>query len=67
MSESLKIQSNFAILDVKGGRDELTSKVIKGENVKLYLTVKVIGVWGEDDGVSREFCLDVIDVEELQF
>lgn len=68
----MDIKSDFAILDVKAGRGPL-NKHFKdrprlGEcppkmRVPVTITGYIDGVWGDDDGVSREFCVTVQSVK----
>jgi hypothetical protein len=55
------IKSGFALLDVKSGRQWLW-KYFGGrrgrdfaEPIKVKIEGHIVGVWGNDDGVSREF------------
>ncbi|MGX1096556.1 hypothetical protein [Amorphus sp. MBR-141] len=68
----MKIQSTFAILDVKGGRDRLT-KLFEGrprmgpcpENMRVPVTIVgyIDSIHGNDDGESREFNVTVERVD----
>ena len=60
----MKITSNFAVLDVKDGRQELNrhfagQSALGGDNPELRIPITITGyidcVWGDDDGISREF------------
>lgn len=57
-----KITSRFALLDVKSGRKGLLKEV---KQRKIPVTIKgfIINRWGNDDGTSIEF---VIEVEEVK-
>ncbi|BCJ91823.1 hypothetical protein IZ6_25580 [Terrihabitans soli] len=68
----MKIESNFAILDVKAGRDELKAHIgfddrrpsLPAKNpIPVTITGVIDGVWGEDDGISREFSVKVDEVK----
>jgi hypothetical protein len=68
----MEIKSTFAILDVKAGRSALNKHFAKrprlGEcppamRVPVTITGYIDGVWGCDDGVSREFCVTVQSVK----
>lgn len=58
------IKSDFAILDVKGGRKELLARVRNGERVPVVIRGVITAPWGRDDGVSTEFDVDVKSVQE---
>jgi hypothetical protein len=67
----MKLQSDFALLDVKHGRVGLLKKVGTGgdlpENpntVPVIIHGHIDYAWGDDDGVSREFAVivDRVDV-----
>lgn len=63
MSE--KINSDFAILDVKRGRAMLAKRVNSGEN-RIPVTIRgyIVNVHGNDDGTSIEFEIEVTDAIE---
>lgn len=62
-----KIVSKFALLDVTRGRKALANAVdhIKDENiaVPVVITGFIVNVWGDDDGTSQEFQIDVTEVK----
>lgn len=59
-----EISSDFAILDVKNGRNALDQMLI-GQMGKLKPTMRLLieaevdYAWGGDDGISQEFALDI--------
>ncbi|RWB08799.1 MAG: hypothetical protein EOQ39_18700 [Mesorhizobium sp.] len=59
-----KISSGFAILDVKSGRDELNAHFSTGSKEKIPVTITgfITDVWSDDDGISREFQIDVSEI-----
>jgi len=57
----MKIQSNFALLDVKHGRKGLEKALSKGP-IPVTITGNLTGVWGNDDGESVEFEVEVTKV-----
>jgi hypothetical protein len=59
------IKSDFALLDVKGGRAALVRRVTKGERVPVIIRGSIDAIYGNDDGVSREFIVDVKSVTEI--
>ena len=68
----MEIKSDFALLDVKGGREKLfehfKNRPFMGEcpeelRMPVTITGYIDGVWGGDDGVSREFSVTVENVE----
>ena len=64
-----KITSEFAILDVKKGRQALDKNFADhkrtgvAEAVPVTITGFIVGVWSGDDGTSREFEVRVTDVK----
>lgn len=61
-----KFTSDFALLDVKHGRDDLNIRVDeKSEKIPVLILGTIDDVWSGDDGVSREFSVSVIRVREL--
>jgi len=60
-----KINSDFAILDVKRGRVELARRVNKGET-RIPVTIRgyITDVNSRDDGTSIEFAIDVTEAVE---
>ena len=58
----LTIKSNFAILGVTTGRAELAES-LKSGMISVTLTGYIVHVWGADDGMSREFQVDVTGVQ----
>lgn len=73
-----EITSDFAILDVKKGRHTLfryfnecgvktnpsgIGVIPKAKPVPVIITGYIVDVWGHDDGISREFQIQVTDVE----
>jgi hypothetical protein len=72
MAAHMKISSSFAILDVKKGRDKLAEHFKDRPRLgpcppELRIPVTITGyiddIWGDDDGVSREFGITVEKVE----
>lgn len=57
-------KSDFAILDVKAGRQALRARIESGEKVSVVIHGTITGVHSRDDGVSREFSIDVTSVKE---
>ena len=56
----MRLQSDFAILDVKRGRRGLLRKLEKRPRpVPVTITGKIVRAWGGDDGVSQEFEVEV--------
>ena len=64
----LKLTSDFLTLDVKKGRTKLAEHFEKRpligycpEEMRVPITITgyISGVWGNDDGESREFTVDV--------
>jgi hypothetical protein len=71
-SKPLLIKSDFAILDVKAGRAALLKAVgfahnntSKARTVPITITGEIVGAWGDDDGISREFEVRVTGVSML--
>ena len=68
----MKLQSDFALLDVKKGRHKLYRllgntpsgpKPNEDKKVRVTITGYIVGAWDRDDGTSREFQVDVDSVE----
>lgn len=57
-------KSHFAILDVKAGRKALAKRVAKGQRIPVTIRGFIVSRWGDDDGTSIEFSLDVTSVTE---
>ena len=62
----MKLQSDFALLDVKRGRVGLL-KTCGGDHgparIPVTITGFITGAWGHDDGDSREFQVTVTKAE----
>lgn len=70
MKKLPRISSGFAILDVKNGRNALHKHLMgrdrqRREPYRVPVTIQgfIISPWGGDDGISREFEIDVTSVE----
>ncbi len=66
----MKLQSNFAILDVKRGRASLLDACDKQDRqpglfLPVTITGFITGIHGNYDGVSQEFKVQVESVEVL--
>lgn len=66
-----KLQSSFALLDVKSGRKGL-HKIVGGQGTeypetgkRIPVTIRgfIVGAWGHDDGTSREFGVEITDIK----
>ena len=66
----MKIESDFAILDVKRGRSKLDKLCNTGHGMNPPLEVlirgKITGRWGQSDGISQEFQVEVESVEVVK-
>jgi hypothetical protein len=60
-----KIDSTFAILDVKRGRVALAKRTNRGET-RIPVTIRgyIVNQHGNDDGTSIEFEIEVTDAVE---
>lgn len=58
------ISSNFAIIDVKGGRVKLAKRVNAGERIPVTIRGYIDTVHSQDDGTSIEFSIDVTSAVE---
>ena len=58
-------KSDFAILDVKEGREDLRFKIMNGGKVRVRVEMEIDTQWGADDGVSIEFAGDVLSVKQF--
>ena len=55
----MKLQSTYALLDVKRGRVGLNKLMDKSERVRVTIEGEIDAVYGDDDGESQEFTVDV--------
>ena len=56
----MKLQSDFAILDVKRGRVKLRERLRAGvETIPITIVGRIDGTRGNDDGESQEFSVEV--------
>lgn len=73
----MKLQSDFALLDVKHGRRQLDKMVERNgmtgaarhdlpERIPVVIRGYITGRYGSDDGVSQEWCVEVSNVEVLE-
>ncbi len=67
-AKTLKIKSDFALLDVMTGRARLLKKLgytgqQAGVSIPVTITGYLIGAWGSDDGTSQEFEVKVTGVK----
>lgn len=64
MTLHINIGSDFALLDVKQGREELFEYFQYGKSggIPITITGEITSVWGHDDGISREFSVSVKSV-----
>lgn len=69
----IKITSNFAILDVKEGREALFDEFKDvprvgppTKRIPVTVTGFIIDIYSDDDGVSREFEIEVTDVSTTE-
>ncbi len=62
----MRLNSKFALLDVKRGRVGLRKRLDGRDDAELVEVVIhgcITGVWGHDDGESQEFTVEVDRVE----
>lgn len=59
------LKSNFALLDVTTGRAILARRVAAGERISVVIRGVINSQWGDGDGISTEFEIDVSSVKEL--
>lgn len=59
----MKLQSDFALLDVKRGRARLAKEIKSGPRIPVVIHGWIDHQWGDDDGTSIEFAVDVTKVE----
>ncbi len=60
-----ELKSDFAILDVKGGRAALRKRIEAGEKVHVVIRGVIDTVHSHDDGTSIEFSLAVKSAHEV--
>ncbi len=60
-----RIDSNVCVLDVEKGRVQLARRVNNGEK-RIPVTIRgyITDIWGNDDGCSIPFTVEVADVYE---
>lgn len=51
--------STFAVISIKRGREGLKKLVDQNVEVEVTITGRISRVWGDDDGIDREFSLDI--------
>lgn len=53
----MKLHSDFALLSVKAGREDLAAQ----SNLRIPVTIVgyIDGIWGHDDGIDQEFTVTV--------
>lgn len=61
----MKVSSNFAIIDVEGGRHALKRQIESGSDIQVTLKGRIDAVFGADDGTSREFTI-IVDSAMLE-
>lgn len=59
----LKLESGLAILDVKAGRRSVNGQLRLGKKIDIVIRGRIDAPWGNDDGVSQEFQVEVDSVE----
>lgn len=65
MTAPLTIKSGFAVIDVTAGRQKLFKVADFTNKARIPVTITgfITGAWGEDDGLSREFEIEVTKVK----
>lgn len=58
----MKLQSNHALLDVERGRKKLLVATTKGKEFPVTIEGVIKYAFGNDDGVSQEFVVQVTNV-----
>lgn len=58
-------KSDFAILDVKKGRQALAKKIFAGGKIRVRIDMLIDQQWGTDDGTSIEFSGKVLSVKQF--
>ena len=59
-------KSKYALLDVEAGRAKLAKSVGAGSRIPLVIRGTISGIYGNDDGRSQEFHVDVDSVDVLK-
>lgn len=62
--KTARFKSDFAILDVKAGRQQLARNIERGEKIKVQIIMVLDNQSGRDDGISIEFSGEVMSVKE---
>lgn len=61
----MTISSDFIVIDVKDGRQDLQKRIEAGGQVRISVELVLSTVYSDDDGVSQEFGGDVISIKEI--
>ena len=59
-------KSDFALLDVKKGRQALAKKIKDGGKVRVRIDMIIDSQWGSDDGVSIAFRGQGLPVQQFK-
>jgi hypothetical protein len=59
-------KSDFALLDVKKGRQALAKKIAAGGKVRVRIDMVIDCQYGSDDGTSIEFSGEVLSVKQFR-
>lgn len=65
----VKVDSTYALLDVKKGRRKLAGRVERlreGEGIPVVIHGRIVSRWGGDDGTSIEFQVAVDSCKEVE-
>ena len=65
MSRFPRINSDFALLDIKRGRKALLKHLDEHGPQEVVVTMTLNRAWGNDDGVSIEFQADVANIKHV--
>lgn len=58
------LESSFAIVSVRGGREGLARRLYANERVPVVIRGFIVNPWSRDDGIDREFSVEVSSIEE---
>lgn len=65
MSKPPHITSSYAIIDIERGRKALDKYLTKNAGLQVVIHAVLTNPYGSDDGVSTEFCADVLNIEVI--
>lgn len=59
-------KSDFAIIDIKKGRQALAKKIAAGAKVRVRVDMLIDQQYGNDDGTSIAFYCDILSIKQFR-